>query len=198
MLARLDPRVFDRIWFPLGEQTKDETRAQAAEAGLAAAGRAESQEACFLGGDDYRSFLERRGLTTSPGEIVDEQGAVVGAHEGFWGFTPGQRKGLGVATGTPLYAVKTVPVRNQVVVGPRESLARRTVRADGRMFVDVDRADVKLRHRSPAVPGVVEPVSRGFRVALKEPVYGVATGQAAVLYEGDIVVGAGRVTSSGH
>jgi tRNA-uridine 2-sulfurtransferase len=196
MLARLDPRVLDRIWFPLGEQTKDETRAQAADAGLAAAGRTESQEACFLGGDDYRSFLERRGLATSPGEIVDEQGAVVGVHHGFWGFTPGQRKGLGVATGTPLYAIKTVPLRNQVVVGPRESLARRTVRADGRLHVDVDRADVKLRYRSPAVSGVVRSVTRGFQVTLDEPVFGVATGQAAVLYEGDVVVGAGRVTSS--
>jgi tRNA-specific 2-thiouridylase len=132
----------------------------------------------------------------SPGEVVDEQGAVVGAHHGYWGFTPGQRKGLGVATGTPLYAVKTVPQRNQVVVGPQESLARRTVRADGKLHVDVARADVKLRYRSPAVPGKVEPVSRGFRVDLEEPVYGVATGQAAVLYEGDVVVGAGRVTSS--
>jgi tRNA-specific 2-thiouridylase len=198
MLARLNPRVLDRIWFPLGEQTKDDTRAQAAEAGLAAAGRTESQEACFLGGDDYRSFLERRGLETRPGEIVDEHGAVLGAHDGFWGFTPGQRKGLGVATGTPLYAVKTLPLRNQVVAGPRESLARSTVRADGKLFVDVKRADVKLRYRSPAVPGVVEPISRGFRLALDEPVYGVATGQAAVLYEGDVVVGAGRVTSAGR
>jgi tRNA-specific 2-thiouridylase len=129
---------------------------------------------------------------------VDEDGAVVGAHGGFWGFTPGQRKGLGVATGTPLYAVKTVPLRNQVVVGPRESLARRTVRADGKLFVDVGRADAKLRYRSPAVPGAVERASRGFRVMLDEPVYGVATGQAAVLYEGNVVVGAGRVTSSGR
>jgi tRNA-uridine 2-sulfurtransferase len=196
MLARLDPRVLDRIWFPLGEQTKNETRAQAAQAGLAAAGRVESQEACFLGGDDYRSFLERRGLAASPGEIVDERGAVVGAHQGFWSFTPGQRKGLGVATGTPLYAVKTVPQRNQVVVGTHESLARRTVRADGKLFVDVERAAVKLRYRSPAVSGAVESLSRGFRVRLDEPVYGVATGQAAVLYEGDVVVGAGRVTSA--
>jgi tRNA-specific 2-thiouridylase len=196
MLARLDPRVLDRIWFPLGEQTKADTRAQAAQAGLAAAGRTESQEACFLGGDDYRSFLERRGLSATPGEIVDEHGAVVGAHPGFWGFTPGQRKGLGIATGTPLYAVKTVAERNQVVVGPRESLARRTVCANGTLFVDVERADVKLRYRSPAVCGSVEPLARGFRVRLDEPVHGVATGQGAVLYEGDVVVGAGRVTSS--
>jgi tRNA-specific 2-thiouridylase len=197
MLARLDPRVLDRIWFPLGEQGKEETRAEAAGAGLAAAGRAESQEACFLGGSDYRSFLERRGLVSSPGEIVDENGAVLGRHDGFWRYTPGQRKGLGVATGAPVYALKTVATSNAVVVGPRESLARRTVRADGRLHADVDRVDVKVRYRSPATPGFVESASRGFRVHLDEPVYGVAPGQAAVLYERDVVVGAGRVTSSG-
>jgi tRNA-uridine 2-sulfurtransferase len=196
MLARLDPRILDRICFPLGDQTKEETRAEAAGAGLAAAGRTESQEACFLGGGDYRRFLERRGLETAPGEIVDEQGQVVGSHEGFWGFTPGQRKGLGVATGRPLYAVKTVAKRNQVVVGPRESLARRSVRAEGKLHVDIDRADVKLRYRSPAVAGAVEAVPRGFRVRLDEPAFGVAPGQAAVLYRGDVVVGAGRVTSA--
>jgi tRNA-uridine 2-sulfurtransferase len=196
MLARLDPRVLGRIWFPLGDQGKDETRAEAARAGLAAASRAESQEACFLGGSDYRAFLERRGLTSRSGEIVDAEGAVVGEHDGFWRYTPGQRKGLGVATGSPVYAVKTIPSRNAVVVGPRESLSRRTVRAAGRVYVDIDRADVKVRYRSPATPGAVEPLSRGFRVRLAEPVYGVAPGQAAVLYEGDAVVGAGRVTSS--
>ena len=196
MLARLDPRVVDRIWFPLGEQTKEETRAEATRAGLAVAGRTESQEACFLGGADYRAFLGRRGLAGSPGEIVDEQGEVVGSHQGFWGFTPGQRKGLGVATGTPLYALETAPLTNRVVVGPRESLARRRVRADGRLHVDVTRADVKLRYRSPAVPGAIEPVRRGFQAVLDEPAYGVAPGQAAVLYEEDVVVGAGRVTSS--
>jgi tRNA-specific 2-thiouridylase len=121
---------------------------------------------------------------------------VVGSHRGFWRFTPGQRKGLGVATGTPVYATETRPEANQVVVGPREKLARRTVRADGRLFVDVDRAEVKLRYRSPAVSGSVEPVSRGFRVRLDEPVFGVAAGQASVLYEDDAVVGAGRVTSA--
>ena len=196
MLARLDPRVLDRIWFPLGWQTKEETRSEAAAAGLVAAGRTESQEACFLGGDDYRSFLARRGLAPPRGEVVDEQGAVLGRHEGFWGFTPGQRKGLGVATGTPLYALTTVPARNRVVVGPRESLARRSVRADGKLFVGVERADVKLRYRSPSVAASVTSASRGFRVELDEPAYGVATGQAAVLYEGDVVVGSGRVTSS--
>jgi tRNA-specific 2-thiouridylase len=196
MLARVDPRILERIWFPLGEQSKEATRAEAAQAGLAVARRAESQEACFLGGADYRSFLERRGLTPSGGSIVDESGAVLGRHEGFWRYTPGQRKGLGVATGAPVYALKTSPRRNTVVVGPRESLARRTLRADGRLHVDIDRAEVKVRYRSPATPGSVEAVPRGFRIRLDEPVYGIARGQAAVLYEGGVVVGAGRVTSS--
>jgi tRNA-uridine 2-sulfurtransferase len=188
--------VLDRVWFPLGDQSKEETRAEAAEAGLAAASRTESQEACFLGGDDYRSFLERRGLVPRAGDVVDEEGAVVGTHQGFWRFTPGQRKGLGLATGSPVYALKTLPTGNRVIVGPRESLARRSVRAAGKLFMDVGRAEVKLRYRSPAVPGAVTPVSRGFQVELDEPAYGVATGQAAVLYEHDVVVGAGRVTSS--
>jgi tRNA-uridine 2-sulfurtransferase len=196
MLGRLDPRVLERIWFPLGGQSKEATRAEAASAGLAVAGRAESQEACFLGGADYRSFLERRGLVASPGTIVDESGATLGRHEGFWRYTPGQRKGLGVATGGPVYALKTIPSRNAVVVGPRESLARRMLRAEGKLHVDVDRADVKVRYRSPAAPGAVEAFSRGFRVSLDDPVYGVATGQAAVLYERGVVVGAGRLTSS--
>jgi tRNA-uridine 2-sulfurtransferase len=196
MLARLDPRVLDRIWFPLGEQGKEETRAEAARAGLAVAARSESQEACFLGGSNYRSFLERRGLAPQPGDIVGEDGAVLGTHEGFWRYTPGQRKGLGVATGAPVYAVKTVPASNTVVVGPRESLARRIVHASGKLYADVDRADVKVRYRSPAARGSVAHSTRGFRVQFDEPVYGVAPGQAAVLYEGDVVVGAGRVTSS--
>jgi tRNA-uridine 2-sulfurtransferase len=196
MLARLDPRVLDRIWFPLGDQTKEETRGEAAAAGLAVASRGESQEACFLGGDDYRAFLGRRGLRPRPGPVVDERGVVLGTHEGFWGFTPGQRKGLGVATGAPVYALGTVPGRNAVVVGPRDSLARRAVTAAGRLFVDVRRAEVKLRYRSPAAPGTVDRTARGFRVTLDDPAYGVAPGQAAVLYEDDVVVGAGRVRSA--
>jgi tRNA-specific 2-thiouridylase len=196
MLARLDPRVLDRISFPLGGQSKEETREEAERAGLAAARRAESQEACFLGGDDYRSFLARHGVGAEEGVVEDEDGEVLGSHAGFWRFTPGQRKGLGVAAGSPVYALRTVPARNAVVVGPRESLARRRVRADGRLFADADRVDVKLRYRSPAVPGRVQARARGFEAVLDEPAYGVAPGQAAVLYDGDVVVGAGRVVSS--
>jgi tRNA-uridine 2-sulfurtransferase len=191
MLARLDPRLLDRIWFPLEEQTKDETRAEAARAGLAVARRTESQEACFLGGGDYRDFVKRHGVEEAAGEIVDEQGRELGSHGGFWRFTPGQRRGLGVAAGKPLYVLRTDPAANTVVVGPRDSLAVETISARGRLYVRVNRAEVKWRYRSPAVPAAVEEVEHGFRLALDAPAFAVARGQAVVLYEDDVVVGAG-------
>jgi tRNA-specific 2-thiouridylase len=196
MLAGLDPRLLERIWFPLGDQTKAETRAEATAAGLAAAGRPESQEACFLAGDDYRAFLSRQGLSPSAGPIVDEAGATVGAHDGFWRYTPGQRRGLGISAAEPLYAVATNARTNTVVVGPRASLARTRVVAKGRLHLPVGRVTAKLRYRSPAVAATVEPTATGFRLILDEPAFGVAHGQAAVLYDGDVVVGSGLVTSA--
>jgi tRNA-uridine 2-sulfurtransferase len=197
MLARLDPRLLSRIWFPLGEQGKEETREQARAAGLSAANRAESQEACFLAGGDYRDFLARHGLERRPGRLVDEAGRALGSHTGHWRFTPGQRRGLGIAAGEPLYAIRSEPRTNTVVVGPRASLARTEVTAgSGRLFVPLDRADAKLRYRSPAAPADVTECRRGFRLRLDEPVYGVAAGQAAVLYEADAVVGAGLISAS--
>ena len=196
MLARLEPRHLDRLWFPLGEQSKAQTRAEAAAAGLEAAARAESQEACFLAGDDYREFLGRHGLVAQDGPVVDERGRELGRHSGYWRFTPGQRKGLGVATAAaPLYALRTDAATNTLVVGPREALARCRVAATGRLYVPTDRADVKLRYRSPAVPARVERRNGGFVLELDEPAYGVAPGQAAVLYEGDAVVGCGLVSA---
>src|SRR5438552_3636482 len=107
MLARLDPAKLGRISFPIGEQTKVETRAEAERAGLAVAGRGESQEACFLAGDDYRSFLERRGLETAEGPVVDEAGPELGRHSGLGRVTPGQRRGRGVPEGLPPYALRS-------------------------------------------------------------------------------------------
>jgi tRNA-specific 2-thiouridylase len=193
MLARLDPAWLERLWFPLGDQTKDETRAEAARAGLAAAQRRESQEACFLAGDDYRSFLRRRGLAAADGPIVDEQGRELGRHDGYWRFTPGQRKGLGVSAAEPLYALRTEPRTNTVVVAPRAALGRTEVDVRGSLYVPVERVEAKLRYRSPAVPASVEPVEDGFRLRLERPAYGVASGQAAVLYDDGAVVGAGTI-----
>jgi tRNA-uridine 2-sulfurtransferase len=193
MLARLDPRKLERVVFPLGEQTKGETRTEADRAGLAAARRPESQEACFLGGDDYRAFLERRGLRRAPGPIVDADGTQLGTHEGHWLFTPGQRRGIGVVAGEPLYTLRTEPRSNTLVVGPRGSLARDRVSVRGRLYAPASRVEAKLRYRSPAASATVAQTDRGFRIELDEPAYGVAPGQTAVLYDGDAVVGAGTV-----
>jgi tRNA-specific 2-thiouridylase len=193
MLATLPPARLDRIVFPLGESSKDETRAEAARAGLAVATRAESQEACFLAGDDYRAFLVRHGLAAADGAIVDEDGRELGRHSGHWRFTPGQRRGLGVSAAEPLYALRTEPTANVVVVGPRTSLASRQVSATGRMYVPVTRGEAKLRYRSPAVSADILATERGFDLRLDSPAFGVAPGQAAVVYEGDVVVAAGLV-----
>jgi tRNA-specific 2-thiouridylase len=113
----------------------------------------------------------------------------------FWRFTPGQRRGLGIAAAEPLYALRTDPRTNTVTVGSRASLATTAVRARGRLYVDVDRVHAKLRYRSHPVAATVATEDNGFSLGLDEPVHGVARGQAAVLYEGDVVVGAGLVTN---
>jgi tRNA-uridine 2-sulfurtransferase len=197
MLARLDPRWLPRLWFPLGEQGKEQTREEARAAGLAAAERRESQEACFLAGGDYRDFLTRHGLEAADGPVVDEEGRELGRHDGFWRFTPGQRRGLGVWTGAPAYALRTEPRTNTVVVGPKEALARRrVVSRAGRLFAPANRVEAKLRYRSPATPASVTRMKRGFRLDLEVPAYGIAAGQAAVLYDDEAIVGAGLISSA--
>jgi tRNA-specific 2-thiouridylase len=193
MLARLDPRLLERIWFPLGEQDKEATRAEASREGLAVAGRAESQEACFLAGDDYRNFLARHGVAARAGAIVATDGTQLGTHEGHWTFTPGQRKGIGVSASKPLYVIDADPRTNTVVVGAHEDLARTRVTASGSLYLDVERAEAKLRYRSEPVGAQVTRTPGGFALELDEPAYGVARGQAAVLYEGDAVVGCGVI-----
>jgi tRNA-specific 2-thiouridylase len=196
MLAPLDPALLDRIDFPLGSGSKTETRAEAAAAGLEVAARRESQEACFLAGDDYRAFLERRGLERRDGAIVDEQGRELGRHDGVWRFTPGQRRGIGVAAGEPLYALRGDTATNTLVVGPRGSLACTAVAAAGTLHVPVERAHAKLRYRSAPVPARVLGTADGFTLELEQPVYGVAPGQIAALYdEGGAVVGCGVVSA---
>ena len=197
MLARLDPRLLERIEFPLGEQDKTATRAEAAAAGLAVAERRESQEACFLAGGDYRDFLERHGgLAPTDGAIVDTRGHELGRHDGVWRFTPGQRRGIGVAASEPLYAIRSDASTNTLVVGPRAALATSRIAVRGRLHVPTARAEAKLRYRSPAAPAAVARTSdTGFELCLDEPVYGAAVGQLAALYEDGVVVGAGTITA---
>ena len=163
MLATVDPALLDRVAFPLGGQGKRTTRDEAAAAGLAVAERAESQEACFLAGDDYRTFLERQGLARRPGPIVDEDGVELGRHDGVWRYTPGQRRGIGLATPEPVYALRADTTTNTLTVGPRSALEVREVSVRGRLYLPVERAEAKLRYRSDAVPAVVEADGRRIR-----------------------------------
>jgi tRNA-uridine 2-sulfurtransferase len=196
MLATVPPALLDRVEFPLGGEEKGEVRAEAARAGLAVAARPESQEACFLAGADYRDFLERQGVQSTPGPIVAEDGRELGRHDGTWRFTPGQRRGIGVAGPEPLYALRSEPATSTLVVGPKGSLATRCVAAEGVLHVHANQAQVKLRYRSDPVPACVEVASGGFVAYLAEPAYGIAPGQLAAVYDGDVVVGAGLITST--
>jgi tRNA-uridine 2-sulfurtransferase len=198
MLATVDPATLEHVAFPLGTSTKREVRAEAAAAGLAVARRPESQEACFLAGGDYRSFLARSGVGAAPGPIVDEAGRELGRHEGIWRFTPGQRRGIGLASAEPLYALRTDTASNVLVVGPRTALGVRRVTAEGALHVPVERAKAKLRYRSSPVAAAVEPIEGGFALELDEPAEAVAPGQVAVLYDGDAVVGAGVIRAVGR
>ena len=193
MLATLAPEVLDRVAFPLGAMTKADVRTEASAAGLDAARRPESQEACFLAGGDYRTFLSRNGVASRPGPIVDEAGDVVGRHDGLWRFTPGQRRGIGVASPEPLYALRSDREANALVVGPRRALGVTRVDARGALYVTVENVEVKLRYRSEPVGARVTPTDAGFGLELSEPVEAAAPGQIAVLYDGDAVVGAGVI-----
>jgi tRNA-uridine 2-sulfurtransferase len=194
MLATLAPADLEQLGFPLGEQGKSETRAEAAAAGLDAARRPESQEACFLAGGDYRAFLERYGVAAEPGAIVDEAGRELGRHDGVWRFTPGQRRGIGVSASEPIYALRTNAATATLVVGPRGSLATRRITVEGALHLPVSRAHAKLRYRSDPVPARVVATEDGFDLVLDRPAFAVAPGQIAALYDdGDTVVGAGII-----
>jgi tRNA-uridine 2-sulfurtransferase len=201
MLHILGQAELARLMFPIGEYTKAEVRAMAAERGLASADRPESQDICFVPGGDYRNLLlEERPESIAPGPIVDQDGRQVGQHRGLPFYTVGQRRGVGVAAGQPLYVTRLDPARNTLVVGPPEALERSTLEADG--FTRVDGAwsaepiacEVQIRAHAAPVPAVATPIApRRMRVDLLRPQRAVTPGQAAVLYDGERVIGGGRI-----
>jgi tRNA-specific 2-thiouridylase len=195
LLARVPADVLARLRLPLGNATKAAVRAEAASAGLAAATARESQDVCFLGGGALGEFLEREGVQLSPGSIRDEAGHELGRHAGAAAYTPGQRRGLGLSAPTPLYVLRSDARRNELVVGPRASLACTAVDLrQTRVDEGATRVHAKLRGHSPTVAATVERRPGGLRLILEEPVYGVAAGQTAVLYDdAGCVVGSGVI-----
>jgi tRNA-specific 2-thiouridylase len=178
--------------------TKPRVREIAARAGLEVAGRAESQDLCFLAGQGKREFLRRHaGLEDHRGDVVDRSGRRLGGHNGHHNFTVGQRRGLGVGGGDPLYVLATDPAANQVIAGRREELATRRVRLRGAtLHRPAERVDsVRLRYHSPRRACRVELADRSGEatVSLAEPVDGAAPGQVACLLDGELVVGHGTI-----
>jgi tRNA-specific 2-thiouridylase len=191
-----------RTMFPLGDMTKAEVRAHAARLGLVTAQKAESMEVCFLPDDDHARFVrEARPDLEGAGDIVDEAGRVLGRHDGYFRFTVGQRRGLGVATGAPVYVLRVEPDSRRVVVGPEARLMAHAATLDGcrwlRNPVEGGAYTVRVRHRGACVPCTVEVLEGGVaRLRLRAPARAVTPGQSAVVYDGDEVVGGGYVRAA--
>ena len=194
--------------FPLGELTKPEVRAIARSLDLVTADKPESQEICFVPGGDYRDALrERAGWTAEPGPLLDADGTRVGDHHGAAAYTVGQRQGLGVALGEPRYVSRIDAATNTITLARRADLETRTLTLEKGTFVagqapsrDGFRASVRIRHRGTPVPATIRPAGptepdRGgtWLIETDTPVWAAAPGQAAVLYDGAVVLGGGRI-----
>jgi tRNA-uridine 2-sulfurtransferase len=195
-----------RTLFPLGHLTKPEVREVARRRGLALAEKPDSQEICFIPGGDYKQFitayLEEQGeqMPETAGELVASDGEIIGRHEGIFNFTVGQRKGLGVASPSPLYVLNIDPASHRVRVGTDAELATRTLRAGRLNWIGIPeltapmRVQAKIRHRHEPAWATLEPAGAGLATAtFDEPQRAVTPGQSAVFYDGDEVVGGGWI-----
>ncbi|MBU8870411.1 MAG: tRNA 2-thiouridine(34) synthase MnmA [Gemmatimonadales bacterium] len=205
-LSRIEPVLLDRFVFPLGWWTKEETRRAAAELGLSVAGKRDSQEICFVPDGD-RSFLFPEGPSTVPGDIVNRGGRILGRHRGLVHYTVGQRRGMGVAAERPLYVLELDLEKRRLVVGFEEELKVDFLTAD-RFLAQVpdfpdsgtldDGVRARIRHRHRGVPVKNWRLSgEGLTVELEDAVLGAAPGQGLVLYDGDLVLGGGRILTAG-
>lgn len=203
MLHMLTQAELGRLLFPIGEYTKANVRAMAAQRGLPSADRPESQDICFVPGGDYRNLLrEEQPDSLRPGPIVDMQGHEIGQHQGLPLYTIGQRRGLGLAAGRPLYVTQLDTARNTLIVGPSAALEQAALEADDVSFISglwpaapFD-CQVQIRSHAPPVAARAHPLALGrMRVDFARPQRAVTPGQAAVLYHDDVVLGGGRITT---
>jgi tRNA-specific 2-thiouridylase len=198
VLFPLGPRELDRALFPVGDLEKGEVRRVAAEAGLEVAGKAESQEICFVPDGDHRRLLrERLGDRVREGDFVSRDGRVLGRHPGYQLFTVGQRKGFGMGFGKPMYVVAIRPGDNVVVLSEEDERQRELVARDVNWIAGEPRAVeavVKIRYGHAGAAARVEPLEGNrARVVFAEPQRAVTPGQAAVFYDGDEVLGGGWI-----
>ncbi len=199
-LYDLTQEILAGTLFPLGEHTKEETRKIAADFELSTADKPESQDLCLIEAHgSMRDFLDKY-INQKEGDIVDLSGKVLGKHQGIHHYTIGQRKGLGIAAPEPLYVVKLDPVMNRVVVGDRNSGGQLECTINRVNWVSIAqpetpiKAEVQIRYRSKAVPATIIPLEQNrVRIVFEEPQFGVTPGQAAVWYDGEILLGGGII-----
>jgi tRNA-specific 2-thiouridylase len=200
-LARLPQRLLARILFPVGSLTKESARKMAKSVGLPVSEKEESQEVCFVKEGEQESFLEER-IGKRSGEILDELGHVLGEHTGVYRFTIGQRRGLGISKGAPLYVTSIDAGANRVFVGPEESLLRRTVLLEDVKLLAPSsgiRVSVtaKVRYAAPLAPASFEHTGETkAKVTFEGPQRAVAPGQLLVAYTGDTAYASGWIASS--
>jgi tRNA-uridine 2-sulfurtransferase len=201
-LFSLTQNQLSRAMFPVGDRAKDAVRQYAHQRRLPVAAKPDSQEICFIPDHDYATFVAKHSPDLRTGEVVDEAGAVLAHHDGIHRFTIGQRKGLGLRrspTGAPMYVIALKADERQVVVGAKASLERTTLTASGVNWIDgvpngAVRASVQIRHRHPAAPARVRSLGEGrAEVVFDAPQIAVTPGQAAVFYDGDVVLGGGWI-----
>jgi tRNA-specific 2-thiouridylase len=205
-LFGLTQEQLSRTMFPLGGMTKPEVREAARRYGLRLAEKPDSQEICFVPGGDYKRFIDAylaesgEQLPDTAGDLVTSTGEVLAHHAGIHQFTVGQRKGLGVATGSPLYVIQVNGAERQVMVGPDEALWSRTLRARRPNWISMDdlrqpmRVAIKIRHRHEPAPAIIEMTGPDEVTATFDaPQRAITPGQAAVFYDGDVVVGGGWI-----
>lgn len=198
-LFSLDSGRLGRIRFPVGETPKEEVRRIASEVGLPLYEKKESQDICFVGDGSYPEFLEHRGIREEGGRFVDREGNFLGNHKGILHYTIGQRKGLGIASRTPLYVVAIDAGKNEVVLGPADGTFSQGASVSVATFVagapPAERfsASARIRYRHPAAPCSVSVAGKRLEVRFDEPQRSVTPGQALVLYDGDEVLGGGWI-----
>ena len=201
VLHVLNQEKLARALFPVGDYPKTEIRAIAEKYGLPTATRKDSQDLCFLAGEDYRNFLQRNAAgILQPGDILTRDGRSVGVHNGLANYTIGQRKGLGIASPVPLYVLGKNPITNSLVVGPQEVLGSRELNArdvnwlSGEVPQGTFRAEVKIRYTAKEAEALVMPMDGNqVQVQFDSPQRDITAGQAAVFFQGDLLIGGGII-----
>ena len=187
-----------RTLMPVGGYSKDAIRQLALEADFPNAEKPDSQDICFIPFGDYKAFLEER-IATTGGDIVDQDGSVLGQHKGIEFFTVGQRRGLGITGAEPMYVLRVEPETNRVVVGPEPALYRDSFTVSRVNYVagnppsDSTPVKVKIRYKFEEAPAVLHPGPTGANVRFEKPQRAITPGQAAVFYQGDTVLGGGFI-----